>query len=107
MKQILNIFRKDLRRFWREIAVSVALLATYSWNDARGWAGERNVGYAGIGCLISYQLLSGLVVVLVPTAWTFLVARVVQGEARVGDRQFWVSGPCDWQRLLAATVRCV
>ncbi len=104
MKQILNIFRKDLRRFWREIAVSVALLATYSWNDARGWAGERNVGYAGIGGLISYQFLSGLVVVLLPAAWAFLVVRVVQGEALVGDRQFWVTRPYEWKKLLAAKV---
>jgi hypothetical protein len=30
MKQILNIFRKDLRRYWRESAVSVALLVAYA-----------------------------------------------------------------------------
>src|SRR5258708_14838819 len=104
MKQILDIFRKDLRRFWREIAVSVALLATYSWNDARGVAGERNVGYAGIGGLISCQLLSGRVVVLLAAAWAFLVVRVVQGEALVGDRQFWVTRPYEWKKLLAAKV---
>ena len=104
MKQILNIFRKDLRRFWYEIAVSLALLATYSWNDVRGWAGERNVLYAGIGGLISYQFLSGLVVVLLPVAWAFLIVRVVQGEALVGDRQFWITRPYEWKKLLAAKV---
>src|SRR4030088_2367087 len=105
MKQILNIFRKDLRRFWREIAVSLALLATYSWNDVRGWAGERNLlANAGLAALFGYQFLSGLVATLLPVAWAFLVVRVVQGEALVGDRQFWVTRPYEWKKLLAAKV---
>ncbi len=104
MKQILNIFRKDLRRYWRESAVSVALLLAYAWNDMKGWAGERNVAAYGIGGLISYQFLSGLVVVLLPVAWSFLIVRVVQGEALVGDRQFWITRPYEWKKLLAAKV---
>src|SRR5258706_11965189 len=104
MKQILNIFRKDLRRYWRESAVSVALLLAYAWNDMEGWAGARNVAAYGIGGLISYQFLSGLVVVLLPVAWSFLIVRVVQGEALVGDRQFWITRPYEWKKLLAAKV---
>ena len=105
MKQILNIFRKDLRRYWRESAVSVALLVTYAWNEVKGWRGEGNVAaYGGIGGLISYQFLSGLVVVLLPVAWSFLIVRVIQGEALVGDRQFWVTRPYEWKKLLAAKV---
>jgi len=106
MKQILNIFRKDLRRFWYEIAVSLALLATYSWNDVRGWAGERNIAASGggIAALFGYQVLSGLVAVLLPIAWAFLIVRVVQQEALVGDRQFWVTRPYEWKKLLAAKV---
>ena len=105
MKQILNIFRKDLRRFWSEIAVSVALLVTYSWNDVRGWSGERDVAaYGGIAAIVGYQFLSGLVTVLLPIAWAFLIVRVVQGEALVGDRQFWITRPYEWKKLLAAKV---
>jgi hypothetical protein len=105
MKQILNIFRKDLRRYWRESAVSVALLVAYAWNDVKGWAGEGNVAaYGGIGGLISYQFLSGMVAVLLPVAWAFLIVRVVQGEALVGDRQFWITRPYEWKKLLAAKV---
>src|SRR5258708_1970566 len=105
MYQILNIFRKDLRRYWREIAVSVALLVAYAWNDVKGWAGERNMAaYGSIGGLVSHQFLSGLVVVLLPVAWAFLIVRVVQGEALVGDRQFWITRPYEWQKLLAAKV---
>jgi hypothetical protein len=101
MNQILNVFRKDLRRFWREIAVSVALLATYSWNDVRGWSGEHNVAaYGGLGSIVSYQFLSGLVTVLLPIAWAFLIVRVVQEETLVGNRQFWITRPYDWTKLL-------
>jgi hypothetical protein len=105
MKQILTIFRKDLRRYWRESAVSVALLAGYAWNDVKGWAGERNLAaYGGIGGLLSYQFLSGLLVVLLPVAWSFLIVRAIQGEALVGDRQFWVTRPYEWKKLLAAKI---
>jgi hypothetical protein len=105
MKQILNIFRKDLRRYWRESAVSVALLMVYSWNDVRGWASERDaVGYGGIRGFISYQFLLGLVTVLLPAAWAFLIVRVVQGESLVGDKQFWITRPYEWKKLLAAKV---
>ncbi len=104
MKQILNILRKDLRRFWREIAASLALLATYSWNDVRGWSGDQNsgVGYDVIGALFAQRFLSGLVAALLPVAWAFLIVRVVQGEALVGDRQFWVTRPYEWKKLLVA-----
>src|ERR1019366_2862448 len=101
MKQIWNIFRKDLRQFWREIVVTQALLVLYSWNDVRGWSGERMVGYAGLAGIIDYRFLAGLTTVLLPMAWAFLIVRVVQAEALVGDRQFWVTRPYEWKKLLA------
>jgi hypothetical protein len=102
MKQVWNIFRKDLRQFWREIVVTQALLVLYSWNDVRGWSGERMVGYAGLAGIIDYRFLAGLTTVLLPMAWAFLIVRVVQAEALVGDRQFWVTRPYEWKKLLAA-----
>ena len=83
MKQILNIFRKDLRRFWYEIAVSLALLATYSWNDVRGWAGEREIAASGggIAAVFGYQFLSGLVAVLLPIADLSRFLAVVTGAS--------------------------
>ncbi len=104
MKQILNIFRKDLRRHWRESAVSVALLIAYAWNEVKGWSGEGNVAAYGIGGLISYRFLSELVVVLLPGAWAFLITRVIQSESLVGDKQFWVTRPYEWRKLLSAKV---
>ncbi len=106
MKQVLHIFLKDVRHYWRESVASMALVAAFGWNEVRGWRIEDNfaVGISGIGGLFSYRFLSGLVVALVPIAWSFAVVRVIQGESLVGDRQFWLTRPYEWQKLLAAKV---
>ena len=97
MKQILHIFRKDVRHHWPEIAVSLALLAVYAWTHSLRWHAHEAVSNLR-------QFLSGLVVPLVPISWCLLVARVVQGENLVGDRQFWITRPYEWKKLLAAKV---
>jgi hypothetical protein len=104
MKQVWNIFWKDARHYWREGAASAALLAAFGWNEARGW-GEGLIGVdATSGGLFNSHVLGRLVVVLVPIAWALIVVRAVQGEALVGDRQFWVTRPYEWKKLLAAKV---
>jgi len=103
MKQVLSIFLKDVRHYWGESAASIALVVAFGWNEVRGWAHEDHVA-VGIGGLFSYRFLSGLVVVLVPIAWSFLAVRVIQSESLVGDRQFWVTRPYEWKELLAAKV---
>ena len=40
MKQVLNIFKKDVRHYWHEIVVSIALLAAFARYDVRSWANE-------------------------------------------------------------------
>ncbi len=104
MKQVLHIFQKDVRHYWREGTVAVALMAAFAWNDMRSWAGEGSVGYSGIGGLLSDRFLLGLVEVLLPIAWAFVIVRVIQGESLVGDRQFWITRPYEWKNLLAAKV---
>jgi hypothetical protein len=37
-----------------------------------------------------------------PFTWWFLISRVVQSESLVGDRQFWITRPYEWKKLLAA-----
>jgi len=95
MNQILHIFRKDARHHWPEIAGSVALLAVYAWTHSLRWQAHEGVSYLR-------GFLSNLVEPLVPISWCFLVMRVVQGENLVGDRQFWVTRPYEWKKLLAA-----
>jgi hypothetical protein len=104
MRQVLNFFLKDVRHYWRECAASIALVAAFGWNEMRGWLHDEVFGVVGIGGLFSSRFLSGLVVVLVPVAWSLVVVRVIQGESLVGDRQFWVTRPYEWKKLLAAKV---
>lgn len=105
MKQVLHIFQKDVRHYWRESAVSIALMAAFAWNEVRGWAyGGSLTAATDIRGFFSYGFLSGLVDVLVPLAWALVTVRVIQGEALVGDRQFWITRPYQWKQLLAAKV---
>ncbi len=100
MNQIWNIFRKDARHYWRESLVSAALLCAYGWIEVRGWTQEDILSTG----LVTYRFLSGLVDVLVPVAWAFLVVRTIQGESLVGDRQFWLTRPYEWKKLLASKI---
>ncbi len=99
MNQVWNIFRKDFRHHWREIAASVALMGGFVWVQTREWTQQYRMVYGAASA--AYEILSGLLVPLVPIAWMFLIVRAVQGESLVGDRQFWVSRPYDWKKLLA------
>jgi hypothetical protein len=96
MNQILHIFRKDVRHHWLEICAALAALALYAWHEPALWAPQQ--GYS-----IGFQtFVWSLLPALVPIAWCFLIVRVVQGESLVGDRQFWITRPYEWQKLLAA-----
>src|SRR5260370_13493336 len=95
MTQILHIFRKDARRHWPEILVSLVLIAVFVWYQPRKWTGQA----------ISIRFVAGLLNILpalLVLSWAFLIARLVQGELLVGDRQFWITRPYDWYKLLAS-----
>jgi hypothetical protein len=94
MKQIIHIFRKDVRHLWREIAASLALLAIYVWSEPATW-GYPETARSSIAAFLTE---------LLPISWWLLVVRVVQDESLVGDRQFWVTRPYEWKKLLAAKV---
>lgn len=95
MSQVLHIFRKDVRHHWPEILLSLALLIAYAVEQPRTWTGQP----------IENRLLSfllGFLPALMVLSWGFLIVRVVQGETLVGDRQFWVTRPYQWPKLLLA-----
>jgi hypothetical protein len=96
MGQIVHIFRKDVRRHWWEIILSMLLLGAFAWKAPREWAGQA------YGNGIDTRFWLGLLGPLVPIAWAFLILRGVQEESLVGDRQFWVTRPYEWGKLLAA-----
>ena len=89
MKLIWPILRKDARRLWREIIVTLAILAVLTWVDS--WRSDFTPGS-----------IEGWLNLLLPFAWAYLIALVVLEDPLVGDRQFWVTLPCRWQVLLAA-----
>src|SRR5260370_25866410 len=99
-QQILHIFKKDARRYWYEIAVCLLLLGLYSWRHRREWNGTPiDASFVAV--------LLGWVNGLLPLSWIFLIVRAIHGETLVGDRQFWVTRPYEWEKLLAAKVRFV
>jgi hypothetical protein len=106
MKQILHIFAKDFRHFWPEILISLALVGTLVWVYPSTWL-SRNALYAVAGgaflpSLLGAGFLASLLRVLIPLSWWLLIARVIHAEALVGDRQFWVTRPYEWKKLLGA-----
>ncbi|HET9742924.1 MAG TPA: hypothetical protein VFQ00_09245 [Terriglobales bacterium] len=96
MKQVLHIFRKDVRHFWKEIGLWLAVLVAFTWNAPRSWQPEPN--YGDFVARFIYPVL----LVLLLVVWWFLIARIVQDESLVGDRQFWITRPVEWKKLLIA-----
>jgi hypothetical protein len=106
MKQILHIFAKDSRHFWPEILISLALVGTFVWIEPRTWiakAGLYAVAGGGIlPSLVEATFLAGVLPLFIMVSWWLLIARVTHAEALVGDRQFWVTRPYEWKKLLGA-----
>jgi hypothetical protein len=103
MKQALHIFRKDARRFWPEILVSMAALVALIWICPYTWRAALPTpgGHAPSGMRSSVLVFFPEIVT---ATWFFLITRVVQAERLVGDTQFWVTRPYGWKSLLAAKV---
>ncbi len=95
--QILHIFKNDVRHFWREIVLMAAIVVAYGWHTSTR-SQESGFIAMDIGFSFSSQILS----LLVPVSFIFLIVRAAHAECPVGDRQFWVTRPYDWRKLLAA-----
>jgi hypothetical protein len=94
LPQPLHIFRKDLLHLWPETLFVLLLFVAFCFAAPSGWSGSEYATYAII--------LSWLLKVLMPISWLVLIARAIQDESLVGDRQFWTSRPYHWAKLLAA-----
>jgi hypothetical protein len=97
MKQVLHIFKKDIRHCWRECAAGLVLLLLFAWGDVRSWADSNQLRM--VGRFLPFQLEPLLIF-----SWWFLIARAIQDEPLVGDRQFWVTRPYQWKQLLVAKI---
>jgi len=95
MSQVLHIFRKDAGRHWPEALVSWALIAVFVWYQPRKWTGQ-SIDIRFVATLLN------MLPALLTLSWAFLMVRLVQGESLVGDRQFWITRPYEWHKLLLA-----
>jgi hypothetical protein len=94
LPQPLHIFRKDLIHLWPETLFCLLLFVGFAACAPSGWSGSEYATYIVI--------LSWLIKVLMPISWLVLIARAIQDESLVGDRQFWTSRPYHWASLLAS-----
>jgi hypothetical protein len=96
LPQPLHIFRKDLTHLWPETLFVLLLFVAFAVAAPSGWTGSEYLTYVAI--------LAFLLKILMPVSWLVLIARAIQDESLVGDRQFWTSRPYHWAKLLAAKV---
>ena len=89
MRLIWHLFKKDTRRLWWEIAITIGLLAWLAHLDR--WRADYTPGS-----------MEGWLNVPLPFAWSYLIALAVLEDPLVGDRQFWITVPCRRYVLLAA-----
>jgi hypothetical protein len=103
LRQILHIFRKDVGRFWPEILLSLGILAAFVRVYPVNWLPQDAFQSRGFFQYASQlQILANVLTGLVPVSWWLLIARVIHGEVLVGERQFWVTRPYEWPKLMAA-----
>src|SRR6266702_857433 len=104
MKQILHIFIKDARHQWLEILVSLAVTVALVFTCRSRWHTGAML-YGGAVSFSPLGLVSNLpaaLVLIVPLSWWLLISPVIHEENLAGDRQFWITRPYEWKKLLAA-----
>ena len=89
MHLILHIFKKDARRLWWAIGVTLLLQARLAYLDARR---ADAIAPTEEGWLTALLLLS----------WACLLVLAVQDDPLPGDRQFWITRPYRWPVLLGS-----
>ena len=101
MRQILHIFRKDLRHFWLEALCSWVILVAFAIVYPVQWL-PNPAGFVLDGRTFNMQGLAGVITGLVPLAWFLLIVRLFQDENPVSQRSYWLTKPYEWPKLLAA-----
>lgn len=89
MQLMLHIFKKDLRRLWPAVLITLMLLGELTRLDCwrTDWLATQEEGWLNL---------------LLPLTWGCLIALLVQQEPLVGDRHFWLTWPYRWQTLLGS-----
>jgi hypothetical protein len=105
MKQILHILAKDARHLWAEILLSVAVISAFALACPADWRaaeGMHSFNAAVRNSPGEVQLFVGILELLVSASWWLLISNLIHDERLVGDRQFWLTRPYEWKKLLVA-----
>src|SRR5579863_10327337 len=89
LRLVWHIFKKDARRLWWLIALTLALSA-------------RLVHFDSMRDFATPGSEEGWLNILLPLAWSFLIALAMLEDPAESDTPFWVTVPCRWPSLLAA-----
>jgi hypothetical protein len=106
MKQALHIFGKDVRHLWPQIALVLLLVAAFAICDIQSRETIESIGSIialGSGGT-QLWVLKGLLAVLIPATYAWLIVTLVHQEALPGDRQFWLIRPYSPKSLLSAKI---
>ena len=95
MSQVLHIFKKDIRHLWPEVLASLVVTAIFVKIYPVTWA-------TGFHASRLPNVAANIVIVLVPVSWWVMLTRLIHSEPLVGERQFWITRPYEWPKLLAA-----
>ena len=95
MSQVLHIFKKDVRYLWPEVLASLVVTAIFVKIYPHTWA-------TGYQTSRLPNVVANIVTVLVPVSWWVMTTRLIHSEPLVGERQFWITRPYQWPKLLAA-----
>jgi hypothetical protein len=95
MSQVLHIFKKDARHFWPEVLATLVVTALFVKTYPHTWATGYQISRLP-------DIIATVVAVLVPVSWWVMLTRLIHDEPLVGERQFWVTRPYQWQKLLAS-----
>lgn len=104
MKQILHIFAKDARHLWAEILLSGAVTAAFACACPANWRAAEGMYYFRTASISTgeTELFAEILEFLVLVSWWLLISNLIHDERLVGDRQFWLTRPYEWKKLLAA-----
>ena len=95
MRQILHIFKKDVRCLRYEILLILAMTALFAFLGARSQPAVTQFSQRVDEWNVLYRLF-------LPFGWWYLIAAVIHEEPLPGHRQFWQTRPYAWTSLLGA-----
>jgi len=95
MRQVLHIFKKDVRCFRYEILVILAMTALFAFLGAHSQPAVTQYSRGVDELNVLYHLF-------LPLGWWYLIAAVIHEEALPGHQQFWLTRPYARTSLLGA-----